>query len=118
MTDLAQHWLNAWNAHDIEAIMSHYSEDVVFYSPFVQKLNNDPSGCIKGVAALRAYFEKALTAYPDLKFEPYHVLEGVNSVVLYYKSVGNRLAAEMMLLNAAGKVGEVRAHYKQADATV
>jgi hypothetical protein len=115
MNNFAKHWLNAWNTHNIEAIMSHYSEDVVFYSPFIQKINNDPSGCIKGVAALKAYFQKALLAYPDLNFESYHVLEGVNSVVLYYKSVGNRLAAEMMLLNEDGKVVEVRAHYKQID---
>ncbi|SFD24879.1 SnoaL-like domain-containing protein [Chitinophaga sp. CF118] len=112
MSELAQHWLHAWNTHNLDAIMEHYSEDVVFYSPFIQKLNNDPSGCIHGVTALRAYFQKALIAYPDLQFEPYHIMEGVNSLVLYYKSVGNRLAAEMMLLNAAGKVAEVRAHYK------
>jgi hypothetical protein len=112
MSALAEHWLDAWNTHDLEAIMAHYSDDVVFYSPFIQKLNNDPDGCIKGVEGLKAYFQKALTAYPDLQFEPYHVLEGVNSLVLYYKSVGNRLAAEMMLLNEEGKVKEVRAHYK------
>jgi hypothetical protein len=37
-------------------------------------------------------------------------------VVLYYKSVGDRLAAEMMLLNEDGKVKEVRAHYKSITA--
>lgn len=58
---------------------------------------------------------RALTVYPDLHFELYHVLEGVNSVVIYYKSVGDRLATEMMVLNEAGKVTEVRAHYKQVE---
>jgi hypothetical protein len=112
MNEFSQAWIQAWNAHDLEAVMAHYSDDVVFYSPFIQKLNNDPTGCIKGVTALKAYFSKALEVYPDLHFEIYHVLEGVNSVVLYYKSVANRLAAEMMILNEEGKVVEVRAHYK------
>jgi len=113
MTHLAQEWLNAWNRHDMEAIMSHYAEDIVFYSPIIQKINNDPQGCIHGKTALQAYFSKALVAYPELHFELYHILEGINSVVLYYKSVGNRLSTEMMVLDENGKVKEVRAHYKQ-----
>ncbi len=112
MINLAQEWLNAWNAHDLEAIMAHYAEDITFYSPFIRQLNNDPAGRIQGKAALKAYFERALVAYPDLQFEPYHVMEGVDSIVIYYKSVKGLLAAEMMLLNEAGKVREVRAHYK------
>ncbi len=33
MNNFAQEWLNAWNSHDLEAIMAHYAEDVIFYSP-------------------------------------------------------------------------------------
>jgi ketosteroid isomerase-like protein len=113
MNNFAQAWVDAWNSHDLEAIMEHYADDVVFYSPFIQKLNNDPTGRIQGKEGLRAYFAKGLEAYPDLHFELYHVLEGIQSAVLYYKSVNNRLSAEMMVLNEAGKVVEVRAHYKQ-----
>lgn len=113
MNNFAHEWLNAWNSHDLEAIMEHYAEEVVFYSPLIQKINNEPSGRIQGKEGLRAYFSKGLQVYPDLHFELYHVLEGVRSVVLYYKSVNNRLSAEMMVLNEEGKVVEVRAHYKQ-----
>ena len=113
MNHFAEAWVNAWNSHDLEAILEHYADDIVFYSPFIQKINNDPSGRLQGKEALKAYFAKGLQAYPDLHFELYHVLEGVQSVVLYYKSVNNRLSAEMMVLNDAGKVVEVRAHYKQ-----
>jgi hypothetical protein len=113
MTHLAQEWVNAWNAHDMDAILSHYAEDIVFYSPVIQQINKDPKGCIQGKAALREYFAKGLAAYPDLHFELYHILEGINSVVIYYKSIANRLSAEMMVLNEQGKVKEVRAHYKQ-----
>lgn len=110
---IAQEWLDAWNNHDLEAIMSHYAEDIVFYSPVIQRLLNDPTGCVKGKTALRAYFTKGLQAFPDLKFEPYHVLTGVNSFVIHYKSVSrNQLAAEYFVLNHQHQVIEVRAHYK------
>ena len=31
---LAEEWYGAWNDHDLERILSHYSDDVVFVSPF------------------------------------------------------------------------------------
>lgn len=111
MTSFADAWVAAWNSHDLDEVMSHYSPDINFYSPVIKKINNDPEGRIQGIDNLRAYFSKALKAYPDLHFELYHVLEGVNSVVLYYKSINNSLSAEMMVLKD-GKVIEVRAHYK------
>ena len=30
---LAEEWYAAWNSHDLERILSHYSDDVVFVSP-------------------------------------------------------------------------------------
>ncbi|PUZ28947.1 nuclear transport factor 2 family protein [Chitinophaga parva] len=113
MLEFAHEWIAAWNSHSLPDILSHYDDDVVFYSPLVKKLNNDPSGGLRGKAALEAYFTKGLAAFPDLHFDLYHVLEGVNSVVLYYKSVNNRLSAELMVLNERGKVIEVRAHYTE-----
>ena len=29
----AAHWIEAWNSHDIDAILSHYVDDVEFLSP-------------------------------------------------------------------------------------
>ena len=113
MSIFANEWVAAWNSRDLDVIMEHYSEDIVFYSPFIKKVNNDVTGRITGKKALREYFSRALTVYTDLHFELYHVLEGVDSQVLYYKSVGNRLAAEMMVLGDDGKILEVRAHYKE-----
>ncbi|MFB6455469.1 nuclear transport factor 2 family protein [Chitinophaga sp. Hz27] len=112
LTEVATAWLEAWNAHDMDAIMSHYDDEIEFYSPIIVRINNDPAGRIKGKAALRSYFERALAAYPELHFELYHILEGINSLVLYYKSVNNSLSAEMMVLNEKGLIAQVRAHYK------
>lgn len=112
LTNFGEAWVQAWNSHNLEEVLSHYDDDILFYSPIIKKINNDPAGCIRGKENLAAYFSKALVAYPDLHFELYHILEGVNSVVLYYKSVKDMLSAEMMVLNEKGLISEVRAHYK------
>jgi hypothetical protein len=108
---LAGEWVDAWNRHDLDAILSHYAGGVEFTSPFVVRLLGDPTGTVRGKAALRDYFARGLAAYPDLRFELLQVLVGVQSVTVYYRSVGNRLAAEVMELDAQGQVVRVLAHY-------
>jgi hypothetical protein len=109
----AEKWLAAWNSHQLSAILSHYAENVQFTSPFIVRLMNEPSGAITGKDKLKPYFEKGLAAYPDLHFELMAVLEGVESVTLYYKSVKSLMAAEVMFFDGKGKISRVVAHYAQ-----
>ena len=60
--EFADHWVKAWNSHDLNAIMLHYSTDIVLVSPVAAKILNDPSGVVKGQEALRAYFRRGLEA--------------------------------------------------------
>jgi hypothetical protein len=108
---LAAAWIAAWNAHDLDAILAHYADDVTFASPFVTALTGDASGVIDGREALRDYFRRGLEAYPDLRFELHAALPGVSSVALHYRSVGDRMAIETMELDADGAVVRVAAHY-------
>ena len=39
--NLAAHWIQAWNSHDLDEIMLHYGEDVVLVSPVVAKILNE-----------------------------------------------------------------------------
>ncbi|GJM17277.1 MAG: hypothetical protein DHS20C13_26040 [Thermodesulfobacteriota bacterium] len=109
--ELAQDWIDSWNSHDIDRILSHYSKEIVFTSPFVVKLLGDNSGTIQGKTDLKSYFMKGLEAYPDLKFELYQVLTGINSITPYYKTVNDMLAAEVMFIDSEGKIVKVLAHY-------
>ncbi len=106
-------WIDAWNRHDLDSILSHYAEDVEFTSPFVEKLMGEASGTIKGKIKLRAYFRKGLDAYPDLKFELLNILTGVKSLTLYYRSVKGMLAAEVMFLDSEGRIERVIVHYAE-----
>ena len=106
----AEEWIAAWNAHDLELILSHYADDVEFHSPFVTKLLGHANGRLSGKAALRDYFARGLTAYPALRFEYIMLYPGVNSCVLQYRSVNDLLAAETMEFNNAGQISRALAH--------
>jgi hypothetical protein len=107
----ASRWIAAWNARDLEQIVSHYREDVRFSSPFAITHAGAEDGVVHTRLALRRYFERALKAYPDLHFKLIAVLPGVNSVALHYRSVGGRRAIEVMELDPRGQVSRVTAHY-------
>jgi hypothetical protein len=108
---LGREWTDAWNRHDLEAILDHYDDAVVFCSPFVARIAGEASGMLKGKARLRAYFAEALKKYPDLHFREVRALAGVSSVTLTYRSVAGLHAAEVMTLDPAGRVVRVDAHY-------
>jgi hypothetical protein len=110
----AREWLEAWNSHDLEAILAHYTEGVELTSPFVVQVLGDPSGTIKGKDHLRMYISMGLSMFPDLHFHLIQVFTGVSSLVLHYGSVDDILAAETMVFNAQGQVARVLAHYRTA----
>jgi predicted ester cyclase len=109
--ELANHWIAAWNAHDLDQIMSHYDDSVELTSPVAAQLLSLPGGKVLGKANLRAYFQRGLQAYPELHFHLEDVLWGINTVVLYYTNQKGTRTAEFMNLSATGKVARVVAHY-------
>jgi hypothetical protein len=109
--DFAQAWARAWNSHDLDEIMSHYADDVTLVSPTAAALLGDPSGEVRGIVALRAYFRKGLDVYPNLRFEIFDVMWGVKSIVVCYRNQKGTRAAELMELDAGGRVTRVVANY-------
>jgi ketosteroid isomerase-like protein len=82
----AREWIAAWNAHDIERILSHYTDDFEMSSSLIVERMGEPSGTLKGKAAIRPYWERGLAATPALHFELEAVFTGVRSVALLYLS--------------------------------
>jgi len=108
---LANEWAAAWNAHDLDAIMAHYDDGVELTSPVAARLLGTADGKVVGKADLRAYFQRGLEAFPELRFELVDVLWGLNSVVLYYTNQKGTRTAEFMEVSASGKVARVVANY-------
>src|SRR5260221_10161987 len=109
----AEHWLAAWNAHDLEQIMAHYADDVELSSPVAAQLLNDPAGRVVGQAALPAYFEKGLAVFPQLRFTLIEELWGAASLVLFYGNQRGPHPAEYMELLPQGQVTRVVADYSR-----
>lgn len=109
--NLAEEWISAWNAHDLDAIMSHYDEAVELTSPVAAQLLGIPGGKVSGKVNVSAYFQRGLEAYPELCFDLKDVLAGLNTLVLYYANQKGTRTAEFMELAANGKVKRVFAHY-------
>jgi ketosteroid isomerase-like protein len=109
--NLANHWVAAWNAHDLDSIMTHYEDAIELTSPVAAQLLGTFDGKVVGKADVKAYFQRGLEAYPELRFQLEDVLWGVNSVVLYYTNQKGTRTGEFMELSAIGKVTRVIAHY-------
>lgn len=107
----AAEWIESWNAHDLDRILSHYAEDFEMTSPVIIQVAGEPSGTLKGKAAVGAYWKKALELIPDLKFELLLILTGVGSITLHYKGARGRLAAEVFHFGPDDKVARAFAHY-------
>ena len=107
----AADWIDSWNAHDLDRVLAHYADDFEMSSPVIIQVAAEPSGTLRGKAAVRAYWTKALELIPDLYFELISVLVGVTSITLYYKGARGRLAAEAFHFGANQKVSRAFAHY-------
>lgn len=106
----ANEWIDSWNSHDLSRILSHYSDDFEMSSPFISQVSGEPSGMLKGKDAVGAYWAKALTLIPELRFELITTLIGVNSITLYYQGVRGP-SAEVFHFGPDNKVASAYAHY-------
>ena len=81
----AREWIAAWNAGDLERILTRYAEGVELTSPFVAKLMSRGNGLLHGKPAARHYFAK-LKTNPTLRCELIRLYSHVRSCVLEYRS--------------------------------
>ncbi len=109
--DFAREWIEAWNSHDLERVLAHYSPDVELTSPYVRRILGGEVDTVRGIPVLREYFSRALVKVPDLKFVLKCVYWGERSVLVQYERAGMSSAAEFMEFDAAGRVCRVFAHY-------
>ena len=107
----AADWIESWNAHDLGRVLAHYAEDFEMSSPVIIQIAGEPTGTLRGKAAVGLYWRKALDLIPDLKFELLAVLAGVRSITLYYKGARGRLAAEVFHFGPDRKITRAFAHY-------
>jgi hypothetical protein len=91
-----QAWLDAWNSHDVEAVLAHFTEDVTFRSPVASRIIDGSDGVIRGKAALRAYWTEALRRIPDVRFDLLGTYLGIDMIVINYRNQNGGLVNEVL----------------------
>ena len=92
----AEEWVAGWNAHDLERILEHYSDDVVCASPKITQIMGDPEGVVRDKDALRAYWGKGLEQLPDLHFTVEDVRVSVDTIVINYRNERRQAVSEVL----------------------
>ncbi|MFN3314133.1 MAG: nuclear transport factor 2 family protein, partial [Hyphomonas sp.] len=80
----ARDWLAAWNDRDLERILSHYSEEIIFHSPRIAKVMGKDVMSVFGKKALRDYWTKALANATQLFFELDDIIIGSDALTILY----------------------------------
>ena len=107
----AAEWVAAWNRHDVDAVLAHYTDDFTMTTTMIQNLLGTPSGTLQGKPAVGDYWRAALRKIPNLQFSIIETTCGVDVVSIYYDAVLGRRAVETFFFNAAGKVFKALATY-------
>jgi ketosteroid isomerase-like protein len=107
----AEEWIAAWNAHDLERILSHYDDDFEMTSPLIVERMGVPSGRLRGQEAVRPYWAAGLAARPGLRFTLIEVLVGVDALTILYRSELGLQVAETIGFDDRGRAVRGSAHY-------
>jgi len=113
--DFVEGWVLAWNGRDLEAVLRHFADDVVFTSPVAAQLLDGSDGVIRGKAALREYWSEGLRRIPDLRFEVLGVYAGLRTLVINYRNQKGGLVCEVLTFDG-GLVTQGHGTYLGSDA--
>ncbi|TAM62945.1 nuclear transport factor 2 family protein [Mycobacterium sp.] len=92
----SRRWAERWNAHDVDAVLDDFRDDVVFTSPVAAELLPETQGVVRGKAVLRRYWVAAIERIPDLRFTVEGVYQGVNTIVITYRNQNDDLVNEVL----------------------
>ena len=109
-TAFAHEWVEAWNAHDLDRVLAHYSDDFELTSPFIVSIAGITEGRLVGKTAVRTYWAEALRRMPGLHFRLIACFAGVDSLVIHYHGVRGA-AAETLVFGRDARVIRAYAHY-------
>jgi ketosteroid isomerase-like protein len=85
LNNIAIAWFDAFNAQDLERLLSLYHEDALHYSPKLKLRQPETKGLIQGKNTLRAWWKDAFNRLPDLRYEIVRLTPFEDRVFMEYK---------------------------------
>ena len=111
-TAFAQRWISDWNHKDVDAVLAHFSENVVFTSARAKAIVGSPR--VEGNSSLREYWSKAIDRIQSIHFTLDYVISDGNRMSIVYMAEidGRRMrAVEFFIFGEDGLVREGEAMY-------
>ena len=84
MTGLATAWIDAFNAHDVDALVALYADDCTHTSPKIRALHPETGGKLHGKEALARWWREANARLPGLRYEPFAITTTSERVIVEY----------------------------------
>jgi len=113
--DLARRWLAAFNARDLDGLLSLYADDAVHHSPKLRERRPETQGRVEGKAALRAWWADAFARLPTLRYEAVSLCGDAARVWMEYRRVvpgeADLMVAESLVTGPSGLIVESRVYH-------
>jgi hypothetical protein len=113
-TIIATHWIQAFNNHDVDALLLLYNETAMHYSPKLLIHQPQTKGWIKGKAALRAWWLAAFIRLPQLHYQLKNTIVNNQQILLEYVRIvpnePNMMVAEILEIEA-GLITQSRVYH-------
>lgn len=109
-----EHWIAAWNRHDVDALLDRCADDIEWVSPLLTGLAR-ADGRLRGKPAVGAAWARlltppALTLAPRWRLTALRALAGPRSLVLL-GNAGTRTIAQIFAFRADGQVARITTHH-------
>ena len=103
----AEQWAEAWNRRDIDAVLSHFHDEVVFTSPSALAVVGTPT--VRGKGAVRDYWTAALKRVTSIHFRVDRVLWDERHrelAIIYFEEINGRVkrVSENLCFDPQGRV--------------
>jgi limonene-1,2-epoxide hydrolase len=81
---IARAWLDAFNAHDVDALVALYADDATHTSPKIRALHPDSGGKLVGKPALASWWRAANARLPGLRYEATAIVADEARAIIEY----------------------------------
>jgi hypothetical protein len=84
LTEIAKQWFEAFNAHDLEQLLSLYADEAQHFSPKLRDRKPETKGFISGKKELGRWWADAFGRLPSLHYEIKRFTPSENRVFMEY----------------------------------
>lgn len=83
-TSIAHSWFEAFNAHNLEKLLSLYDDEAQHFSPKLKVRHPETKGLIVGKDALRTWWQEAFDRLPTLNYKVTSITSSPDRVFMEY----------------------------------